>query len=229
VMLMRKLDLKRVRVDLHDGTLTPLEKVTQVLSKLGVAEPQSHPQEALPKVPLPQLPTLTVRGRDALSMGNEQWGLERPCETLVAWRERRRTRPPSETTSVMFRDAFTILDTADVGRLSAFYVDRLGFEHGYRWPDQGEAIFRVVSLGPFSLGLSKTESLPSSRRTAFWLYTDDLDREIGRLRGDGVPVVAEPTDAEWGERMATISDPDGNLVHIGQRLPGAADGCDMAG
>jgi hypothetical protein len=52
----------------------------------------------------------------------------------------------------MFRDAFTILDTADVGRLSAFYVDRLGFEHGYRWPDHGEAIFRVVSLGPFSLG-----------------------------------------------------------------------------
>jgi hypothetical protein len=71
-MLMWEVDFKRVRVDLHDGTLTPLEKVTQVLGKLGVAEPQSHPQETLPNVPLPQLPTLTVCGRGALSMGNER-------------------------------------------------------------------------------------------------------------------------------------------------------------
>ncbi len=48
MMFMRKLDLKGVRVDLHDGTLTPLEKVTQVVSKLGVAEPQSHPQRGPP-------------------------------------------------------------------------------------------------------------------------------------------------------------------------------------
>jgi hypothetical protein len=67
-MLMRKLDLKRVRIDLHDSTLTPLEKVTQVLSKLGVAEPQSHPQNALPNVPWPQWPTLTVSGNDAVSI-----------------------------------------------------------------------------------------------------------------------------------------------------------------
>jgi catechol 2,3-dioxygenase-like lactoylglutathione lyase family enzyme len=62
----------------------------------------------------------------------------------------------------MFRDAFTILDTADVARLSAFYVDQLGFTPGYRWPDQEEPIFRVVSLDAFSIGLSKTDALPAS-------------------------------------------------------------------
>jgi catechol 2,3-dioxygenase-like lactoylglutathione lyase family enzyme len=117
----------------------------------------------------------------------------------------------------MFRDAFTILDTADVGRLSAFYVDHLGFNPGYRWPDQGEAIFCVVSLDAFSIGLPKTESPSPSGRTAFWLYTDDVDREIGSLRAAGVAIVGEPADTEWGERMATVLDPDGNLVHIGQR------------
>jgi catechol 2,3-dioxygenase-like lactoylglutathione lyase family enzyme len=118
---------------------------------------------------------------------------------------------------LVFRDAFTILDTADLGRLSAFYVDQLGFRPGYRWPDQEEPIFRVVSLDAFSIGLSKTESLPAWGRTAFWLYTDDVDREIERLRADGVRIVAEPVDTEWGERMATISDPEGNVIHIGQR------------
>jgi catechol 2,3-dioxygenase-like lactoylglutathione lyase family enzyme len=117
----------------------------------------------------------------------------------------------------VFRDAFTILDTADVARLSAFYVDRLGFQPGYRWPHEEEPTFRVVSLDAFSIGLSKIESLPASGRTAFWLYADDVDREIERLRAQGVRVVAEPAHSEWGERMATISDPDGNLVHIGQR------------
>ena len=47
-----ELDLKRLRVDLDDRTLTPLEKIAQVVSKLGVAEPQSHPQKALLKCPV---------------------------------------------------------------------------------------------------------------------------------------------------------------------------------
>ena len=83
---------------------------------------------------------------------------------------------------------------------------------------RGEPAFSVVSLDAFSIGLSKTDVLPASGRTAFWLYTDNLEREIERLRASGVAIVAEPAGTEWGERMATISDPDGNLVHIGQRL-----------
>jgi hypothetical protein len=68
VEFMRELDLKCLRVDLDNRTFTPLEKIAQVVSKLGVAEPQSHPQKALPDVPSPQWPTLTVTGNDALSM-----------------------------------------------------------------------------------------------------------------------------------------------------------------
>ena len=65
---MWELDLKRLRIDLDDRTLTPLEKIAQVVSKLGVAEPQSHPQRPSLDVPWPQWPTLTVTGNDALSM-----------------------------------------------------------------------------------------------------------------------------------------------------------------
>jgi lactoylglutathione lyase len=35
------------------------------------------------------------------------------------------------------------------------------------------------------------------------------------LRGAGVPVVAEPADQPWGERVASVRDPDGYTVHIG--------------
>jgi uncharacterized glyoxalase superfamily protein PhnB len=124
----------------------------------------------------------------------------------------------------MFRDVFTILGTTDPGRLSAFYVDHLGFAHGYRWPDREDAVFRVVSLGSFSLGLSSTESQAPLGRASLWLYTNDLDREIERLRQSGVVVVAEPADTEWGERMSTVADPDGNLVHIGERPQVGAGG-----
>jgi lactoylglutathione lyase len=115
-----------------------------------------------------------------------------------------------------FRDAFTILQTADVARQSAFYVDRLGFEAGYRWPDHGEPAFVVVSLGPFSIGLSRSDSPAPPGRVAFWLYADDVDAETTTLRRRGVEVVQEPADTEWGERMATVADPDGNLVYLGQ-------------
>ena len=39
-----ELHVNRLRVNVDDRTLTPLEKVAQVFSKLRVAEPQSYPQ-----------------------------------------------------------------------------------------------------------------------------------------------------------------------------------------
>ena len=46
-----------LRVDLDNRTLTPLEKIAQVVSKFGVAQPQSHPQNPSQNVPWPQWPT----------------------------------------------------------------------------------------------------------------------------------------------------------------------------
>lgn len=55
-------------------------------------------------------------------------------------------------------------------------------------------------------------------RVALWLYTDELDAHVEALRGAGVPVLAEPHDEVWGERVAAVSDPDGNTIWLGQRL-----------
>jgi lactoylglutathione lyase len=34
------------------------------------------------------------------------------------------------------------------------------------------------------------------------------------LRSAGVEVVREPEDMEWGERMASVRDPDGNVIFV---------------
>jgi uncharacterized glyoxalase superfamily protein PhnB len=74
-----------------------------------------------------------------------------------------------------------------------------------------------VGLGPFALGLAQVDELELSGRASLWLYCDELDAEVDALREAGVEVVRGPQDMEWGERMATISDPDGNEIHLGQR------------
>lgn len=113
----------------------------------------------------------------------------------------------------MFRDAFTILHTSDLDRAVAFYVERLGFEERYRFGTG----FAVVGLETFDLGLTQVDEVEPAGRVALWLYTEDVDAEIDRLRDAGVEVAREPEDMEWGERMASVRDPDGNEVFIARR------------
>jgi lactoylglutathione lyase len=117
-----------------------------------------------------------------------------------------------------FHDVFPIFHTPDVSRAVAFYSDRLRFEQRYRFPEDGDAAFVLMGLGPFSLGLTQSNDVAAPGRVALWLYTEDVDREIGALREADVEIVKEPEDMEWGERMATVLDPDGNEIFIGQRL-----------
>ena len=114
-----------------------------------------------------------------------------------------------------FRDAFAILQTPDLERAVAFYVERLGFEERYRYPG-----FAVVGLDTFDLGFTEVAAASAAGRVAVWLYADDVDAEIERLREAQVEVAREAEDQEWGERMASIRDPNGNEVFIGQRVSG---------
>jgi len=116
-----------------------------------------------------------------------------------------------------FEGAFPILHTDDLERLTSFYCERLGFARGYRFPPVGEADFQVVTLGELSLGLTRTRNRDEVGRVDLWLYADDVDGEVARLLEDGATLVRAPADREWGERMATVADPDGNLIHIGSR------------
>jgi lactoylglutathione lyase len=107
---------------------------------------------------------------------------------------------------------------ADVGRSLEFYAGVLGLTPGYRWPAEGEGDpqFVVVALGESSLGLvqAKTELGGAVDRFELCFYTDDVDVVMRQLRIKGVPVLQEPEDMPWGERMAFVADPDGNRIHL---------------
>ena len=65
-----------------------------------------------------------------------------------------------------------------------------------------------------TLGLVPVKELEPPGRVTLWLYCDDVDAEIERLRAAGVEVAREPEDREWGERAGSVRDPDGNEVWI---------------
>lgn len=124
-----------------------------------------------------------------------------------------------------FKSTFPILYTEDLSRSVAFYRELLGFAETYRFPAEGEPEFVALELDEGSIGLADisktTEGIhgrplrpASGHRFELCVYADDVDAAIAKLRAAGVPVLAEPADQPWGERLAYVEDPAGNPVHI---------------
>jgi lactoylglutathione lyase len=125
-----------------------------------------------------------------------------------------------------FRDVSTILYVEDMDAALGFYRDLLGLAETYRFPDDGPPVFVALSEG-VSLALVTDGQLGShglrvhlrpGRQFEFCVYTDDVDRALAEFREHEVPVLAEPADQPWGERMAYVADPSGNPVMVCARL-----------
>ena len=114
-----------------------------------------------------------------------------------------------------FREPFPILQVADMRRSIGFYRDLLGFELVYSYPPDEEPAFVSLEIDGGKLGLGVTDQPVESSSTAIWLSADDVDAAVAELREAGVRVVAEPADQPWGERVASVADPDGYVVHLG--------------
>ncbi len=108
------------------------------------------------------------------------------------------------------RDAFPILMVADLERSAAFYRDRLGFTVEYEFEG-----FVSLAVEGGKLGLASSGEPVQAASAAIWVYTDDVDALFAELTGAGAPVVAAPADQPWGERLASVADPDGYVVHLG--------------
>jgi lactoylglutathione lyase len=120
----------------------------------------------------------------------------------------------------VFTDAFPIFTTPDIERALGFYRDLLDGKVTYQFPPDGSPGFVSLDIGSAHLGIGldpQTKAGPGGQRVALWVYADDCDRAVERLRAAGVPIVEEPADQPWGERVARVHDPDGNQVIIGSR------------
>jgi lactoylglutathione lyase len=116
---------------------------------------------------------------------------------------------------------FPILATPDIDRSLRFYGDLLGGVVSYTFPGaDAEPVYVGVKIGESYIGIGLERAVNAGalpRAISLWVYTDDCDALVERLRAAGITISEEPADQPWGERIARVLDPDGNEVIIGQR------------
>jgi catechol 2,3-dioxygenase-like lactoylglutathione lyase family enzyme len=126
------------------------------------------------------------------------------------------------------------LIVADMGRSLAFYR-RLGLEIPAE--ADGEDHAEATLPGGLRLMWDTEESVRSfdpswaapsgSPRMGLAFACEDpadVDAVYTELIGAGYESHREPWDAFWGQRYATVGDPDGNAVDLSAWLPGRAPG-----
>lgn len=115
------------------------------------------------------------------------------------------------------------LVVADLERAVAFYR-HLGLEFG---DVDGQEHVEAATPGGIRLMLDTEAMVESfsdwtpptggSPRTGLAFLcdgADEIDRLCGRLVEAGGNLVVAPFDAHWGQRYATVHDPDGNAVDL---------------
>ena len=121
----------------------------------------------------------------------------------------------------MISELFPIVATRDLERALGFYRDLLGGTLTFSFPgDDGAPVYVGVDLGASHLGIGLEAGLVDvarPRAVSLWVYADDCDALVERIRAAGGTITEEPADQPWGERTARVLDPDGNEVVIGQK------------
>lgn len=98
----------------------------------------------------------------------------------------------------------------------------LGFEEYFRLPEEGEPGYVGLRREHSELAVVTEQSpqqligveIGSRPRFELFVYVEDVDGMVDELREDGIPVLREAEDMFWGERVAYVTDPDGNPVAL---------------
>ena len=108
-----------------------------------------------------------------------------------------RPRPP-----VVCESVHPGLAVTDVRQAVEFYTTRLGFAPGFTWGDP--PTIAGVDLGEVRIFLSQGAPDPRGCRLNF--VVDDADALFAFQRDNGVEIVHEPGDRDWGMREYSVAD-----------------------
>ncbi|MGY1802255.1 VOC family protein [Blastococcus sp. SYSU D00922] len=113
-----------------------------------------------------------------------------------------------------------IIVTHDLERLLAFYTTLLGAEQIMRYPEEGDAFYVGLRLGDSELGLSADQGVSPGDpgRMLLSIEVPDVDALLPRVERLGGTATSGANDMPWGQRVAHIEDPDGNVVNLTQQL-----------
>ncbi len=109
------------------------------------------------------------------------------------------------------------IGSEDVKNLLRFYRDVLGLEVGFESP--GFIVLGEPGKPALALGTHSEVRGPNAdpARHMVGLAADDVTGDWKRLKAAGVEFVEDPTD--YGKlRIATLKDPEGNLVQLMEAL-----------
>jgi predicted enzyme related to lactoylglutathione lyase len=110
-----------------------------------------------------------------------------------------------------------IVFTTRMEALADFYRQSLGLEA----PREHGGNHLGFQVGDLYLGFDQAdeESVHPGAVTV-WFRVDDLNATFERMVGLGATVRNAPLEKPWGDRLAAVYDPDGNMVGLSQRRSG---------
>jgi uncharacterized glyoxalase superfamily protein PhnB len=131
------------------------------------------------------------------------------------------TTPQPAAHSRLLTSAVPVIAVSDSARAEDYYCRILGF--------QKKSVYRpdISKIDPCYLAIARDdvwlhlESFRPDRAglTGAFIWVTDVDRLHEELSARGAIVRLPPTDQTWGTRELHISDPDGNVLGFGSKLP----------
>ncbi|MEU6818442.1 VOC family protein [Streptomyces sp. NPDC046860] len=117
--------------------------------------------------------------------------------------------------------AFPLIFAEHVPATAAFY-ERLGFTRTRQNPPEGEPTYVALARGTAELAVVDADwpadrhgsAVGTGPRFEMFVLVDDLDTTLKELTDAGVPSLRDPVEMPWGERIAYVTDPDGNPVAL---------------
>jgi predicted enzyme related to lactoylglutathione lyase len=117
--------------------------------------------------------------------------------------------------------SFASVWSSDLNNLLPFYRDTLGLKPSME--SEGFVVFGDPAGVAFGLGshsdVSGKNTDPARHMVGF--NVEDIQGMVQQLKGKGVEFVEEPNDQGGGFWIATLKDPEGNLVQLFEGTPPA--------
>ena len=111
---------------------------------------------------------------------------------------------------------FPVVSTPDLPRLRAFYERVLGATQTLRVPDEGPEFYIELRVDGTALGIVQRDDTEIGAPVRIILSADvpDVDALLPTVESAGGTVPGQPNDMPWGQRVAHVLDPDGNMLNL---------------
>ncbi|MDQ0273229.1 VOC family protein [Cytobacillus purgationiresistens] len=116
---------------------------------------------------------------------------------------------------------YVILYAEDLDKTKHFYGELLGLKlrnefDTYIEYDTGNTVlsFNTREGGREVTNLPIPDGIRKEQTFELGFVTEAVEETVEKLRKAEVPVLLEPTEKPWGQKVAYVSDPDGHYIEI---------------